>query len=195
MSSELHDAVSQTLFSSSLLADTLPRLIRENPEVVEAELDRLRLLNRSALSEMRTLLMELRPGRITEASFGDALRELIGAVQSGRSENVELVIDSDCQLPDAVQVTFYRIAQETLNNIFKHARASEVDVYFDGMASQALLSIQDNGRGFDVETIPAGHMGLQIMRERVDKIGGHIEIESTPGVGTKLTLIWSDGND
>lgn len=195
LSSELHDAVSQTLFSSSLLADTLPRLIREQPEVVESELDRLRLLNRSALSEMRTLLMELRPGRITEASFGEALSELIGAARSGRSEAVELVIDSDCQLPDAVQVTFYRVAQETLNNIFKHARASQIDVYFDGMASQALLSIRDNGRGFDLQAIPAGHMGLQIMRERVEKIGGHIEIESTPGAGTKLTLIWSDEND
>ena len=191
LSGELHDAVSQTLFSSSLLADSLPELIKKKPDILERELLQLRILNRNALAEMRTLLMELRPGRITDAQFGNILKELLTSRQTGGKVEVDLDIENDCKLPGPVQITFYRFAQESLNNIEKHSGASRVAVYFDGVGDQALLSVTDNGRGFDQNAVAEGHLGLQFMKQRIEKIGGFLELESELGMGTKLTLIWA----
>jgi len=91
-----------------------------------------------------------------------------------------------------VQVAFYRIAQEALNNASKHARASRVDVRLNWTPGQATLSICDDGQGFDLEDIPAGHFGIGIMRERAESIGARLEIESQPGQGTGITIVWTE---
>ncbi len=196
LSSELHDAVSQTLFSATLIADTLSDLWERDRASAMLALERMRELNRGALAEMRLLLLELRPGRLADHKFGTLLRELGGSVASANSFNVELEIDHDQHLPSPVQITFYRIAQESLNNITKHAQAQTVKLYFDALPNQCMMSISDDGKGFDLKDVPVGHMGLQIMRDRVQKIGGHLEISTAPNRGTTLTVIWyAGGND
>lgn len=190
LSRELHDTVNQTLFSATLIADTFTELWKKQPIRAQQALDEVRQLNRNALSEMRLMLYELRPAELSEQSLGSLLQKMTKNFERHNRVNVEIQIGSDLILPSAVQITFYRIAQECLNNISKHANASEIHLTFDGVATQAMLTISDTGHGFDLDKVPAGHLGLKIMKERVELIGGTLEIETAPGEGTSLTVIW-----
>ncbi|MCP4538072.1 MAG: PAS domain-containing protein [Chloroflexi bacterium] len=190
LAQDLHDAVNQTLFSAAIIAETIPDIWQQDPQRGAQVLAELRLLNQSALSEMRTLLLELRPSALTEKKFGELARYLGKAFSARTQIAVELDIEGDGILPPDVQIAFYRIVQESFNNIAKHAQATQVTVYFDCMPEQAILSISDNGCGFDINYVPAGHLGLDIMRERAAKIGATLEIETQPGRGTFSTLIW-----
>jgi signal transduction histidine kinase len=106
---------------------------------------------------------------------------------------VSISADVQCPLPAGVQVALYRIAQEALNNVAKHAQASQVDVRFHCEAGRATLSIRDDGRGFDLHSIPPGHMGLGIMHERAASIGAALTIESEPDSGTEVQIVWEQG--
>jgi signal transduction histidine kinase len=95
-------------------------------------------------------------------------------------------------LPDDVTLTLHRIAQESLNNIAKHAEASEVVIDLSCSPESVKLYIEDDGRGFDPQAIPAGHLGIGIMRERAQKIGATLQINSKPGDGTSVLVTWSE---
>jgi signal transduction histidine kinase len=187
---ELHDAVTQTLFSASLIAEVLPRLWAKDPERGQQQLEEVRLLNRGALAEMRSLLLELRPEALAQAKMDDLLRQLGRAMTGRTGVPVSVSVDVQCPLPAEVQVALYRIAQEALNNAAKHAEASQVDVLFQCEENRATLSIRDDGRGFDVGNIPPGHLGLGIMEERASAIGAALEIVSAPGEGTTVYVDW-----
>ncbi len=187
---DLHDAVNQTLFSVALMAESLPAIWQENPQQGAAVLEELRVLTQSAQSEMRTLLMELRPASLTQKSFGELLRYLTRSFTARTRIPVELTIDGNGILPPDVQIAFYRTAQEAFNNIAKHAQATQTEVHFDCTFRQAILNIIDNGAGFDTTAIPAGHLGLDIMAERAVNAGLTLEVESVPECGTTITLIW-----
>ena len=127
---DLHDAVTQTLFSASLIAEVLPGLWENDPAEGRQLLGELRQLTRGALAEMRTLLLELRPAALVEANLGDLLRQLAESV-SGRSGIPVAVSLEGCPVPDLpaeVHVALYRIAQEALNNVVKHAQAHRVEI-------------------------------------------------------------------
>jgi PAS domain S-box-containing protein len=187
---ELHDAVTQTLFSASVIADVLPRLWERRPDEGQRRLQELRQLTRGALAEMRTLLLELRPAALIEARLGDVLRQL-GEAAMGRARlPVEVQTEGEATLPPDVQVSFYRIAQEALNNSIKHAAASHVTIELLIAPTQVTLRVCDDGRGFDPAAIPAGHLGLGIMRERAAAVGGTLRVESTPGAGTCVMVEW-----
>jgi signal transduction histidine kinase/PAS domain-containing protein len=187
---ELHDAVTQTLFSASLIADVLPRLWQRSPEVGQAKLEELRELTRGALAEMRTLLLELRPATLTESSLEELLRQLATAV-IGRSRlqvAVEVEGEEKRPLSPETQVALYRMAQEALNNVVKHAGASQVTISlrFDEAITQ--LRVADNGRGFDPAAVSVHSLGLGIMRDRATKIGAALHIESKIGEGTAVCV-------
>ena len=185
---ELHDAVTQTLFSASLIADVLPRIWERDQEQGQKRLVELQELTRGALAEMRTLLLELRPATLTESSLADLLRQLTQAI-SGRSRlPVELIIEGERPLAAEIQIALYRIAQEGLNNISKHAAASEVVLKLTFQSQSVLLSIQDNGRGFDSANVQPHSLGLGIMRERAEKIGATLIIDSQIGKGTVIRV-------
>lgn len=188
---ELHDAVTQTLFSSSLIADVLPRIWERNPEEGRRRLEELRQLTRGALAEMRTLLLELRPSTLVEVELSDLLRQLSEAF-TGRSRiPVQLDVDASIQIPSEVKVGLYRIAQEALNNIFKHANANQVTLKLCEQLKGIELSIEDDGRGFDISTVPSNHLGLKIMNERSREIGVQLIIDSQIGVGTKIVVLFT----
>jgi nitrate/nitrite-specific signal transduction histidine kinase len=187
---ELHDAVTQTLFSSSLIADVLPRIWERNPEEGHRRLEELRQLTRGALAEMRTLLMELRPSALVEVELCDLLRQLSEAF-TGRSRiPVQLDLDGSVQIPPDVKVGLYRIAQEALNNIAKHANASQATLTLRSHHTGFELSIADNGSGFDLSDVSSEHMGLKIMNERSREIGVDLTVDSQTGVGTKIVAQW-----
>jgi signal transduction histidine kinase len=201
---ELHDAVTQTLFSASLIAEVLPRIWERNQERGRQQLEEVRTLTRGALAEMRTLLLELRPEALTKAKMEDLLRQLGRAVTGRTGVPVEVSIAGEPTFPPSVQVALYRIAQEALNNAAKHAEPSRVKVSLrritdDGrrtvdstLAGISIeLCVSDDGRGFDPNDVPPDRLGLGIMRERAEAIGATLEVESVPGQGTKVVVVWT----
>jgi signal transduction histidine kinase len=189
---ELHDAVTQTLFSASLIAEVLPRLWNRNQEEGQRRLEELRQLARGALAEMRTLLLELRPAALTEANLDELLRHLTEAITGRARTPVTLTVEGDCTLPPEVQVGLYRITQEALNNVVKHAKASQAVVSLCCQPQQVELHIKDDGRGFEPEQVSPEHLGLGIMRERAETIGANFKLQSRPGQGTHIEVLWSN---
>ena len=187
---ELHDAVTQTLFSSSLIADVLPRIWERNSEEGRRRLEELRQLTRGALAEMRTLLLELRPSALVEVELGDLLRQ-VGEAFTGRSRiPIQLEVDGDIHIPPDVKVGLYRIAQEALNNIAKHANASQVTLKLCAEGKGLELSVVDDGCGFDMSGVSSEHLGLKIMGERSREIGVNLTVDSQVGAGTKIVARW-----
>jgi len=187
---ELHDAVTQTLFSASLIADVIPRIWRRDPEEGLQNLEELRQLTRGALAEMRTLLLEMRPESLERSDIQSLLTQLSDAFVGRVRVPVSLVIQGECELTHEVKLVFYRVAQEALNNIAKHSGARQVDVRLECQPGQVNLCIQDDGLGFEPDAIQPGHMGISFMRERVDSIGARLMIESQIGQGTTVELDW-----
>jgi len=187
---DLHDAVSQTLWTASLIADVLPTVWAEDHQEGLRSLSKLQHLTHGAVAEMRTLLLELRPSALVEATLGDLMEQLSQAVMSGKKMDITVTTEGACILPPDVQIGIYRLAQESLNNIAKHSRASEAHIHLNGHNEHIDLIIQDNGRGFSPsEKSPAG-FGLGIMRERAEAIGAGLMIESEIGHGTRVTIVW-----
>jgi signal transduction histidine kinase len=201
---ELHDAVTQTLFSASLIAEALPALWERDQEMGRERLAMLRQMSRGALAEMRTLLLELRPAALVETSLQDLLRQLGEAVAGREGVPVIVEVKGLCELPADLHVALYRIAQEALNNVGRHAKASQVAVGLrctprvpspssgegERPGVEVELVISDDGRGFDPADVSPEHMGLGIMRERAEAVGAQLGIVSQTGRGTQVTVVW-----
>jgi two-component system nitrate/nitrite sensor histidine kinase NarX len=189
---ELHDAVTQTLFSASLIAEAMPRVWEQNPEAGRRGLEELRRLTRGAAAEMRTMLIELRPAALIEKPLGELLRHLTEAMTSRTRVPMSLSLDGNCRLPGDVQIALYRIVQEALNNVAKHAGASQVSVDLMCRPHRAEVCIADDGTGFDPAEVLPDRLGLGIMRERAQGIGAGLKIDSQPGRGTQILVLWQD---
>jgi len=188
---DLHDSVTQTLFSATLIAEVLPRVARTSQDESERLLQELRQLTRGALAEMRTLLLELRPATLGEVDINELLRQLTEGVTGRARMPIALTIEGDSQLSPDVKVAFYHIAQEALNNVAKHARASQAEVHLEGDQHLATLTISDNGRGFVLEEVTPEHLGITIMRERAQDIDATLEIKSRTLAGTEVVVTWT----
>lgn len=186
---ELHDAVSQTLWTANLVSDSI---VANNPaDVTEDQVQRLKTLTKGALAEMRSLLLELRPASLVETRFTELLEQLADALESRRS--IKAVLNApapdDMWEPDPKSKhALYRIAQESLNNVARHSGATEVqiDVVFDG--ELLIMTIGDNGEGFDRAEAKTDRLGLQIMAERAESVGASFQIICTPGGGTTVDV-------
>jgi PAS domain S-box-containing protein len=192
---ELHDAVTQTLFAASMLAHTSPSLMDTNPTVARQNMEQLEILIHGALAEMRTLVLELRPDGFAESNISQLFDLLVESTRARTHARVSMNVEISCSPPEDVTIALYRIAQESLNNVAKHALASEVFVDLTCDPKGAILTIKDDGRGFDPSVIPAGHFGLKIMRERSLGIGANIKIESEVDGGTLVYVSWSASGD
>ena len=173
-----------------MIAEVLPRLWERDPGEARRRLEELRQLTRGALAEMRTLLLELRPAALIEVPLADLLRQLCDAFTGRSRVPALLTVRGQTRLPTEVQVALYRMAQEALNNIAKHARARHVEVLLNCSAESVELAVRDDGSGFDLQRVPADHLGLRIMRERAAAIGAQLDIESQPGHGTRVRVAW-----
>jgi len=188
---DLHDAINQTLFSASVIAEALPRVIERTPDRAEQLALELTRLTRGALSEMRSLLVELRPESIEKAGLAELLPQLCEAFSARTWSNVTQHIVQTRPLPPEVKEVFYRIAQEALSNITKHARATDVLLKLTEIGERVELCISDDGRGFDTDQSAASYgFGLAIMRERAESIGASFDVHSQPGKGTEVRLVW-----
>lgn len=187
---DLHDAVNQSLFSAGLIAEVLPRLWDRDPDDARRSLEDLRRLTHGAQADMRLLLAELRPNTLTDSDLGDLLHLLANALTGRTNIKMNIVINGSASLPGDVQLAFYRMCQEAINNIVKHAEATKVDVTLEYDRDFVDLSIHDDGHGFSPETVPPGHYGLSMMRERGDAVGISVSIESQIGKGSTILLRW-----
>ena len=187
---ELHDAVTQTLFSASLIAEVLPQILENDPEEGRRRLEELRQSTRGALAEMRTLLLELRPSALLEADTSDLFKHLADAFTGRTRVPVHFKFNNLCPLPGEIKMALYRIAQEALNNIARHAEANQVNLNLICQPEHVELEIQDNGIGFEPSEISAEHLGLRIMKERAEAIEAELSIQSSPGMGTSVYTHW-----
>ena len=186
----LHDAVNQSLFSAGLIAEVLPLLWDQDQEDARRSLEELRLLMRGVQAEMRALLAELRPSTLTESDLGKLL-QLLGIAFEGRTNlPVVVTVSREFILPTEVQIAFYRVCQEALNNIAKHAKASQVEIDLKQNDVVVELSIRDDGIGFDTAQTFTGHYGLSMMRERAEAAGLLMTITSEIGQGTEVAIRW-----
>jgi PAS domain S-box-containing protein len=188
---ELHDAVSQTILSASLLADATVRTWEQGHGISTGDLAKLSRMLRGALDEMRTLLFELRPASLRNRTLGQLLTALVETTRSRTNVVVELEIKHDRTLPERVMMTLLRIAQECLNNAIQHAFPTTVKVSVGSDPDELVLRVTDDGKGFDVTRREAGHHGLDILYERAEEIGADLEIESCAGCGTAVSVTWS----
>jgi PAS domain S-box-containing protein len=189
---ELHDAVTQALFSASLIADTLPRIWERDQAEGQRGLEEIYRLTHGALAEMRNLLFELRPDALGEQDLGVLLRQLTAGMMARTRTSFTTTVEGSHSLPGEVRVVLYRIAQEALNNVTKHAQAGEATVRLQNEPDRVTLRICDNGKGFEPEGIQPERLGLRIMRERAQAIGATFSINSQPEQGTEVTVVWSD---
>jgi PAS domain S-box-containing protein len=189
LAQNLHDAVNQSLFSAGLIAEVLPRLWEREPDQARRSLEDLRRLTRGAMAEMRALLAELRPTTLTDTELGDLLHLLANAFTGRTNIPADVMVNGEGDLPADTQVALYRICQEALNNIAKHANASRVKIDLCHGPGGLALHIFDNGRGFGTsESTPSGHYGMSMMHERAEAVGANLKITSQPGKGTEVAI-------
>jgi PAS domain S-box-containing protein len=205
---ELHDTVTQDIFSASLLAESIPRNWQTNRTVAEASLEQLHDLTRGALAGLRVLLLELRPTDLEQVPLAQLLRQL-GVAMRSRAGAAAMAVQVDdgtdggvgdgragaaATLPMDVKVALYRLAQEALTNAVKHAAARTITVRLHALQTAQTggrgLEIADDGRGFDPQAIPPGHLGLAMMRERARAVGATLRVQSQPGQGTTVVVEW-----
>lgn len=187
---DLHDAVSQTLFSASLIAEVLPRLWEKDREEALLHLEELRELTRGALAEMRTLLLELRPQGLVETRMDELLKYLADAIQGRAKIPVSIEYEGEYSLPSEVHVAMYRILQEGLNNIVKHAGATQAMIKMSLSQERVVLELEDDGCGFDPEKVSQDRFGLKIMMERAKEIDAILSVVSEKGQGTTIKVLW-----
>ncbi|WP_420637804.1 ATP-binding protein [Candidatus Poriferisocius sp.] len=186
LANDLHDSVSQTLWTATLTAETLARTAAlTDPET--AQLRRLHQLTKGALSEMRTLLLELRPDVIEETPLADLVYQLVGAFESRKSAPCRVELEEIPELLPTEKVALYRILQESLNNVARHAEAGAVEIKLATDGDQISLQVSDDGVGFDATKVHE-HLGLRIMAERAESIGAKLEIRSAENQGTTVSV-------
>jgi signal transduction histidine kinase len=183
---ELHDSVTQTLFSMSMVGDALPQIMERDPERARERIARLNDLARGALAEMRALIFELRPESLEHEGLTAALEKQAAALRSRHELAVDLTLCPEPDLPLEIKDDLYRIAREALHNVVKHANATHLSVLLVRSTDAITLAVSDDGAGFDPSGDFPGHLGLRSMRERVARLGGQLVIESAPGRGTRI---------
>jgi signal transduction histidine kinase len=189
---ELHDAVSQRLFSLVLTAEAAGELLDRDQNAAREQVEKLKLLAQQALDELRSLIFELRPPDLERDGLCGALRkhvEVLRRLQPGAGE-IDLDVDAEIERDPARDPELLRIAQEALQNALRHAQAQHVHVRLTQRNGHVLLVVSDDGVGFDPDApeLRSRRLGLTSMEERAERIGARLEIESERGRGTAVKL-------
>ncbi|HLH27107.1 MAG TPA: GAF domain-containing sensor histidine kinase [Chloroflexota bacterium] len=186
---ELHDSVSQALYGVSLYAEAAGRALADGETApAAAHLREIRETVQEALGEMRLLLFELRPPLLEEHGLAGALEARLRAVEARAGLVTEFHGEHAARLPPETEQELYRLAQEALNNVLRHAQATRVTVWLDVAPDGATLEIVDDGVGFEPARGCSGGFGLRGMSERAERLGGTLAVESAPGAGTRVRV-------
>ena len=187
---ELHDSVTQSLYSVTLYAEAAARLLTAGKQSEAADhLRELRDTAQEALREMRLLIFELHPPALAKSGLAGALQIRLDAVEGRGGMQTELQIEGVEHLSPPIQAELYHVALEALNNVLKHAKARHVRVHIQFLDTATCLEVGDDGVGFEPSVVQGGGgLGLEGMKERAQRIGAKLQIESVPGQGTKVVV-------
>jgi signal transduction histidine kinase len=190
---ELHDAVSQKLFGLVLTADAAGTLLERDPAAAREQVAKLQALAAETLDELRSLVFELRPPDLEKDGLGGALRKHVEVLRRLEQRDIELVLPEELSADAVRDPEVLRIAQEALQNALRHAQASRVAIRLRADDGRLVLEVEDDGVGFDPGVVRSRSLGLTSMEERAQRLGGTLEIRSTPGTGTTVRLQTGDG--
>jgi signal transduction histidine kinase len=180
--------VTQALFSMGLTLRTIELLFDRDAEAARTKFAELRELQNDALAEMRTLIFELRPRGLETDGLAQALRNHATAVAGRTGLAITVDTDLETRLPLDTEEALYRIGQEALHNVVKHANATSAHLSLKRDGGEIQLSVSDDGTGFDPAMVSGTKLGLIAMRQRAERLGGRIKISSEPGAGTRVTV-------
>jgi signal transduction histidine kinase len=183
---ELHDSVSQALYGIALGARTARTLLDRDPPRAVQPVEYILSLAEAGIAEMRALIFELRPESLENEGLVAALQKHAASLRARYAIDVVADLGDEPDMPFSVKEAFYRIAQEALHNTVKHAQAQHITLRLESHAATVALEVQDDGIGFDPTGNFPGHLGLKSMRERMERLGGTLTIESAPGAGTRV---------
>jgi signal transduction histidine kinase len=187
---ELHDGVGPDLASLNIRLLTVRKLLQREGHPVAGEIEELAEQVQASIRDIRRLIHDLRPVALDELGLAPALREHLARCRQEHDLAIEFVADVGERLPAAVESALFRIVQEAVNNVLRHAQAQHVSVTLTRDAEQVKLRVADDGQGFDTQIPRTGrHVGLWSMRERVEQLGGQFEVQSVPGQGTTVTTV------
>ncbi len=187
---ELHDGLGPDLASLNIRLLTARKLLEREGHPVAHEIEELAEQVQASIRDIRRLIHDLRPVALDELGLVPALREHLGRCRQEHDLAIEFAADVGERLPGAVESALFRIVQEAVNNVLRHARAQHVFVALTRDADQVKLRVADDGQGFDTQLPRSGrHVGLWSMRERVEQLGGQFEVHSAPGEGTTVTTV------
>ncbi|BAB04918.1 sensor histidine kinase [Halalkalibacterium halodurans] len=183
---DLHDAVSQQLFAISMMTAAIKQNLHEATEEVQQQMDVVEKMANTAQAEMRALLLHLRPAELEGKSLQQGVEYLLHELEQKQGFKITKRLEPMDELPKGVEDQLFRMLQEAISNILRHAQAHHVEVRFWQTERQVRLKLIDDGVGFDVQKETHGSYGLQTMHERINEIGGVLDIVSAPGKGTQL---------
>jgi signal transduction histidine kinase len=187
---ELHDNVTQRLFGVALAVESAGTLLERDAAAAADELERVRELARGAMEELRAVVFELRPASLEAEGLATVLRKHVDVLRRVSGRPIELSVADPPRLSGASAAQVFRIAQEALQNALRHADAEHIEVRLEGADGGLVLSVADDGRGFDParRAVRGRRLGLTSMEERAEELGGRLDIESAEGEGTRVRL-------
>jgi two-component system sensor histidine kinase DegS len=188
---DIHDGPAQAMANIVFRAEVCERLIDTDVERAKDELRELRDHIRGTLGEIRKIIFDLRPMALDDLGLGPTIRGVLDNIRSQQGIFTEmLVTGKERRVESYIEIGLFRVVQEALNNVVKHAGASTIRVRIEFAPAGVTIVVEDDGKGFDdsVEEIPCGHFGLMGMRERLQLLGGKLVIKSTPGQGTRVLI-------
>ncbi len=185
---ELHDSVSQALYGIGLGARTASDLLDVAPERAREPVDYVLSLAEAGLAEMRALIFELRPESLATEGLVEAFMKQAASMRARHGIEVDAILGAEPEIPLELKEALYRIGKEALHNTVKHARATHVRLELGSQRRAIVLSVADNGGGFNPVADFPGHLGLKSMRERTEQLGGRFTLESAPGKGTRIRV-------
>lgn len=185
---DLHDAVSQQLFAISMTATAVGRTLDKDFEKATRQIHLIEEMSSVAQSEMRALLLHLRPVHLEGKRLSQGLRELLIELQAKVPIAISYEMDEDIQLPKGIEDHLFRIVQEALSNTLRHSKATQMEIKLQRPTEMIRLSIRDNGVGFSLDDQKHASYGLVSMKERVNEIGGSLNLITAPGKGTRIEI-------
>ncbi len=185
---ELHDAVSQQLFAISMTATAVKRTLDLDFDRARRQVELIEEMAAAAQSEMRALLLHLRPVHLEGKRLVEAIPELVEEMRAKIAMDISLDMEEDLLLNKGMENHLFRIVQEALSNTLRHAKATKMDIVLQRRGDSVRLGIRDNGIGFDLQTKKHASYGMVNMEERVNEIGGSLNVASAPGKGTRIEI-------